>query len=99
VDAAYRAIDSIVNLANVKLLEYKVHAVTEGVDAQGEVSVRVAYKKSAEELRARNFGGYSADPDVIVASAKAYLFALNSILAWETQNAGETATVGLSVHS
>ena len=72
VDATYRAIDSIV-ATTAELLEYDVHAITSGIDAQGEVSVR-----TTDGTRA--FRGYGADTDIIVASAKAYLNALNRLL-------------------
>jgi 2-isopropylmalate synthase len=80
VDAVYSAIDRVVDL-KVSLLEYRVHAVTEGVDAQGEVSVRIALGE-ANQPDYRTFGGYAAHPDVIVASAKAYMAALNRAYAW-----------------
>jgi 2-isopropylmalate synthase len=79
VDAAYRAIDGIVGVPNT-LLEYNVHAVTEGIDAQGEVSVRIL----SENNGSRVVGGYGADTDIIVASAKAYLGALNRLLVEKT---------------
>ena len=75
VDAVYQAIDAIVPIRNT-LLEYNVHALTGGIDAQGEVSVRVA----SEGNGSRIVGGYGADTDIIVASAKAYLSALNRLL-------------------
>jgi 2-isopropylmalate synthase len=86
VDAAYRAIDGIVGVPNT-LLEYNVHAVTEGIDAQGEVSVRIL----SENNGSRVVGGYGADTDIIVASAKAYLGALNRLLVEKTgrQQSGE----------
>jgi len=80
VDATYRAIDAIVPVFNT-LLEYNVHAITEGIDAQGVVSVRV----TSEDNGSRVVGGYGADTDIIVASAKAYLSALNRLL---TQSPG-----------
>jgi 2-isopropylmalate synthase len=73
VDASYKAIDAIVKAENV-LVEYSVHSVTEGIDALGEVTVRI-------EGRGRTFGGYGADSDIVVASVKAYLVALNRMLA------------------
>jgi 2-isopropylmalate synthase len=89
VDAAYKAIDEIVGAPNV-LLEFSVHAVTEGIDAQGEVTVRIqgedapaAPNAQRESSRPRTYGGYGADTDIIVASAKAYLSALNKLLAEE----------------
>jgi 2-isopropylmalate synthase len=88
VDAVYKAIDAIIGVPNT-LLEFNVHAVTEGIDAIGEVTVRLtvdndplAQRQSPQNGRqwARTFGGYGADTDIIVASAKAYLAALNKIL-------------------
>ena len=75
VDATYRAIDAIVQAPNT-LLEYNVHAVTEGIDAQGEVNVRLTSDGNGNRV----VGGYGADTDIIVASAKAYLSALNRLL-------------------
>ncbi|RPJ50331.1 MAG: 2-isopropylmalate synthase [Chloroflexi bacterium] len=92
VDAAYKAIDAVVE-APAHLLEFVVHAVTEGIDAIGEVTVRIESPQSSDaddgagkinaqsELsKPRTFGGYGADTDIVVASAKAYLSALNKIL-------------------
>ncbi len=74
VDAAFKAIDAILD-APVTLLEYQVHAVTEGIDALGEVSVRVREGEGATVY------GNGADTDIVVASAKAYLKALNKVVA------------------
>ncbi len=86
VDATYKAIDTIVQAPNT-LLEFAVHAVTEGIDALGEVTVRIECKDCGPTLDAqreteqpRTFGGHGADSDIIVASAKAYLSALNKLL-------------------
>jgi 2-isopropylmalate synthase len=86
VDAAYKAIDAIV-LAPNTLLEFVVHAVTEGIDALGEVTVRIEGSTDNQSLNAqteadtpRTFGGYGADSDIVVASVKAYLAALNKLL-------------------
>jgi 2-isopropylmalate synthase len=64
-----------------------VHAVTEGIDALGEVTVRIQADQPTPVLSAqqeteqpRTFGGYGADTDIVVASAKAYLSALNKML-------------------
>lgn len=75
VDATYKAIDAIVCAPNT-LLEFNIHAVTEGIDALGEVTVRL----HAEGDDTRTFGGHGADTDIIVASAKAYLAALNKLV-------------------
>ncbi|MEM9073063.1 MAG: 2-isopropylmalate synthase, partial [Myxococcota bacterium] len=88
VDAVFKAIDSVAGLS-VELLEYTVQSVTEGIDALGEVSVRVR-PHEAEETRVnpqredaspRVYHGHGTDTDIIVASAKAYLGALNRMLA------------------
>jgi len=80
VDATYKAIDAIVQAPNT-LVEYSVHAVTEGIDALGEVTVRL----QSDEPEPRTLGGHGADTDIIVASAKAYLAALNKLVAVEQQ--------------
>jgi 2-isopropylmalate synthase len=88
VDATYKAIDSIVRAPN-KLLEFAVRAVTEGIDAIGEVTVRLEARSGdshnrtspqSGESRPRTYGGHGADTDIIVASAKAYLAALNKMI-------------------
>jgi len=86
VDAAYKAIDAIVQAPST-LLEFAVRAVTEGIDALGEVTVRIegtngyrAFDAQKETEHSRTFGGHGADTDIIVASAKAYLAALNKLL-------------------
>jgi 2-isopropylmalate synthase len=78
VDAAYKAIDSIIN-AQATLLEYSVHSVTEGIDALGHVTVRV------RDQRGRVVHGAGADTDIIVASVQAYLRALNRITSTHRQ--------------
>jgi 2-isopropylmalate synthase len=85
VDAAYKAVDQVVK-APVTLLEFNVHAVTEGIDAQGQVTVRVRVDEAATmnpqrgEEQTRIFHGNAADPDIVVASARAYVAALNRAL-------------------
>jgi 2-isopropylmalate synthase len=78
VDAAYKAMDAIAQAPNT-LLEFSVHAVTEGIDALGEVTVRI----QSHDSDPRTFGGHGADTDIIVAAAKAYLAALNKLLGAE----------------
>ena len=94
VDASYRAVDEIINAPNV-LLEFNVHSVTEGIDALGEVTVRISPENSN-----RTFGGYGADSDIIVSSVKAYVAALNRMIAsmgmGDLEPEGEAATVGLT---
>ena len=72
VDAVFNCIKSLVP-HEAKLELYQVHAVTEGTDAQAEVSVRLGHDGRSMTSRA-------ADPDTLVASAKAYLGALNKIV-------------------
>jgi 2-isopropylmalate synthase len=92
VDASYKAIDRIVNAPNT-LLEYSVHAVTEGIDAQGEVTVRIQSKDGNHSMHAqrdkdlpRTYGGYGTDTDIVVASVRAYMSALNKLLIKERRN-------------
>ena len=73
VDAVYKAINRIVNVPN-ELTEFTVKSVTEGIDAIGEVLVRI-------ESEGITYTGRGADTDIIVASAKAYMHALNRLLA------------------
>ena len=73
VDAVYKAINRIVNVPN-QLTEFTVKSVTEGIDAIGEVLIRI-------ESEGITYTGRGADTDIIVASAKAYMNALNRLLA------------------
>ncbi|MFP4132022.1 MAG: alpha-isopropylmalate synthase regulatory domain-containing protein, partial [Thiohalospira sp.] len=73
VDAAFMAIDSIVQ-SGTELLLYSVNNITAGTDAQGEVTVRL-------ERGGRIVNGQGADTDIVIASAQAYVNALNKILA------------------
>ncbi len=75
VDAAFRSIDTIVN-TKARLVEYMVHSISEGIDALGEVTVRI----SETEKNSRTISGHGADTDIIVASAKAYVAAMNRLL-------------------
>ena len=88
VDAAFNAVDTVIQVPNT-LLEFTINAVTEGIDAIGEVNVRLEPKNGSIPLRTspqsglthpRSFGGYGADTDIIVASVKAYLSGLNKLL-------------------
>jgi 2-isopropylmalate synthase len=73
VDAVYKAINRIVKVPN-ELTEFSVKSVTEGIDAIGEVLIRL-------ESEGVTYTGRGADTDIIVASAKAYMNALNRLLA------------------
>ncbi len=97
VDATFKAIDKLVSWKfdiEFTLLEYAVHAVTEGIDALGEVTVRV----ETNEDEPRTFGGHGADLDVIVASAKAYISAINRMMAARGTTTREV-TAALELHS
>ena len=72
VDAVYRAINRLVNVPNT-LTEFSVKSVTEGIDAIGEVLIRI-------ESDGVTYTGRGADTDIIVASGKAYMNALNRLL-------------------
>ena len=107
VDAAFKAVDEIVGIENT-LLEFSVHAVTEGIDAQGEVTVRIqgedgptAPNAQRDTGQPRTYGGYGADTDIIVASVKAYLSAVNKLLAegGEQTRPSTSAQVGVVASS
>ena len=87
VDAAYRSINQAIDLPS-RLREYNVHGVTEGIDAQGRVTVQL------EDGQGRIASGYGADTDIIVASAKAYLSALNRLAATIEQSITAGAEAG-----
>jgi 2-isopropylmalate synthase len=72
VDAVYKAINRIVGIPN-RLTEFTVKSVTEGIDAIGEVLIRI-------ESEGVTYTGRGAATDIIVASAKAYMNALNRLL-------------------
>jgi 2-isopropylmalate synthase len=91
VDATYKAIDEIVTVP-CTLLEFNVHAVTEGIDALGEVTVRIQSESGTTSMdpqseveHIRVYGGNGADSDIIVASAKAYINALNKLIIAQTE--------------
>ncbi|HEY8440184.1 MAG TPA: 2-isopropylmalate synthase [Xanthobacteraceae bacterium] len=89
VDATFNAIKAL--MPHEAVLElYQVHAVTEGTDAQAEVSVRLS-----ENGRAVTAKG--ADPDTLVASAKAYLGALNKLIV--RRKTGEAMVAARRIHS
>ena len=71
VDAAFKAIEAIAQ-SNVQLELFSVNNITGGTDAQGEVSVRLKYN-------GRVVNGQGADTDIVIASARAYINALNKL--------------------
>ena len=72
VDAAFKAIEAIVN-SGTELQLYSVNNITSGTDAQGEVTVRL-------EKAGHIVNGQGADTDIVIASARAYVNALNKII-------------------
>lgn len=82
VDSVYRAINRIIGEPN-ELIEFSIQAVTEGIDAVGRVTIRIQADEPVSEngVERRIFSGHGADTDIIVASAKAYMFALNRLIA------------------
>ncbi|MGH8706637.1 MAG: alpha-isopropylmalate synthase regulatory domain-containing protein, partial [Burkholderiales bacterium] len=71
VDATFKAIESVAK-SGAELLLYSVNAVTQGTESQGEVTVRLS-------RGGRIVNGVGADTDIVVASAKAYISALNKL--------------------
>jgi 2-isopropylmalate synthase len=71
VDATFKAIESVAK-SGAELLLYSVNAITTGTESQGEVTVRL-------QRAGRIVNGLGADTDIVVASAKAYLAALNKL--------------------
>jgi 2-isopropylmalate synthase len=91
VDATFNCIKALVPHEAVLEL-YQVHAVTQGTDAQAEVSVRLA--ESGRSVTAKG-----ADPDTLVASAKAYLGALNKLLSRRQKGTAEPLLPARRLHS
>ena len=86
VDAIYRAIDAIIGTPT-DLAEFRINAITEGIDALGDVTVRL--RSQSDSIR--TFGGHGTDTDILVAACKAYLAAINKLLAYQGQNTESTA--------
>jgi 2-isopropylmalate synthase len=82
VDAAYKAIDKVVSVHG-DLQEFAIKAVTRGIDAIGEVTVRIVGDDG------KVFTGRGADTDIIVSSAKAYLNAVNRMITTKRSREGE----------
>jgi 2-isopropylmalate synthase len=104
VDAAYQAVNSIIHAPNT-LLEMAVLSVTAGIDAQAEVTVRIqgahpgqTIDAQKEQPHARTIGGFSADTDIVVAAVKAYLVALNKLLAVQSRQKPVLAAARTTSH-
>jgi 2-isopropylmalate synthase len=82
VDAVYKAVNRLVRVPN-ELIEFSVQSVTEGIDALGRVTIHLRYQE-------RLFVGQASDTDIIVASAYAYVNALNRLYNyWQKQLSSE----------
>ncbi len=75
VDAVVRALNSLIEAPN-ELIEFSVKSVTEGIDALGDVTIRLRHENKL-------YSGHSADTDVVVAAAQAYMNALNRLISVE----------------
>ncbi len=89
VDAVYQAINRIVGVPT-RLVEYAINAVTEGLDAQAEATIRILPENGGASYSLnpqtglsiqRGYSGHGASTDIVVASARAYVSALNKLLA------------------
>ena len=81
VDATFNAIKELTE-TDFRLKLYQVHAITAGTDAQGEVTVRLENDNLSSQAR-------GSDPDIIVASAKAYISSLNRLLYKKSKSTAE----------
>ena len=79
VDAVCNAVQRATSTPPTSLVDFNVHSITEGLDAQGEVVIRL-------QQNGNIYTGRGAHTDIVVASAKAYLSALNRLLAHEGES-------------
>lgn len=80
VDAVYRAINRVIGEPN-ELIEFSIEGITEGIDAVGRVTIRIQTDEPVNGEARTVFSGRGADNDIVVASARAYMFALNRLIA------------------
>ncbi len=85
VDAVYRAINRIANVEN-DLIEFSIQAVTEGIDALADVTIRI---RRGNDI----YTGRGAHTDIVVASGRAYVHALNKLIARATPVTSESNTL------
>lgn len=104
VDAVYQAINRIIGVSN-SLTEFSINAVTEGLDAVAEATIRIHPAEDDEDVPInpqtnrpmfRTFSGHGASTDIVVASARAYLSAVNKQLAAST---GQMRTTEATNHT
>ena len=84
IDAVYKAVNSIVEVEN-DLSEFSIKAITRGIDALGEVTVRVT------AAGGQVYTGRGSDGDIVVSSTKAYINALNRLIADQRERAAHAA--------
>src|SRR6478672_257527 len=96
IDALYRAVDNALSEildGHPRLLAYDIHALGEGTDTIGAVSVRIAPPDIGGERGAGEYAGTASGPNIIAASIEAYIAALNTLLA-ESHWSGATEAAG-----
>jgi hypothetical protein len=96
IDALYRAVDQALSgvlTGHPRLLAYDIHALGEGTDTIGAVSVRIAPPDIGGERGAGEYSGTASGPNIIAASIEAYIAALNTLLA-ESHWSGATEAAG-----
>ena len=84
IDALYRAVDKALHgvlSGHPRLLAYDIHALGEGTDTIGVVTVRIAPPASGGERGSGEYAGEARGPNIIAASIEAYILALNTMLA------------------
>ena len=94
VDAVYRAINRVIGEPN-ELIEFAVEAITEGIDAVGRVTIRIQADKPVNGVSQTVFSGRGSANDIVVASARAYMFALNRLIAARREAARQKAPAEL----
>jgi hypothetical protein len=98
IDALYRAVDQALSEildGHPRLLSYDIHALGEGTDTVGAVTVRIAPPDAAGERGTGEYGGEAKGNNIIAASIEAYIVALNAMLAeahWEGAPEAAAAT-------
>jgi 2-isopropylmalate synthase len=100
VDAVYEAVNRIVGVNN-RLTEFMINAVTEGLDAIAETTIRIqpindeayGFNPQTNLPFARTYSGHGASTDIVVASARAYISALNKMLAAQGEESSEVSVM------
>ncbi len=100
VDAVYEAVNRIVGVNN-RLTEFTINAVTEGLDAIAETTIRIqpikdetyGFNPQTNMPFSRTYSGHGASTDIVVASARAYISALNKMLAAQNEQSSEVSVM------